>query len=191
VSLVQALTRPGFDITRHSLSLLSNGALGWIQIANLAITGLSVILSAVGMRRALDTGRGKTWGPLLIGVFGLGLFCAAFFIADPALGFPPGTPADDITVSWHGMMHFVTSGIGFLSFIVACFVFARRFFSLQQRGWAVYSMITGILFLASFVGIASGSGQSWTILGFWVGMVLVWAWLLIVSARLIGELASN
>jgi|GEM_PF-1944360 len=51
--LAQAFTRPGFDITRHDLSLLSNGDLGWIQVANLIITGLLVIASAVGMRQAL------------------------------------------------------------------------------------------------------------------------------------------
>ena len=31
VGLVQALTREGFDLTRHDLSLLANGRLGWIQ----------------------------------------------------------------------------------------------------------------------------------------------------------------
>ena len=30
VGLIQALTRPGFDLMRHDLSLLANGDLGWI-----------------------------------------------------------------------------------------------------------------------------------------------------------------
>lgn len=30
VGIIQALTRPGFDILRHDLSLLANGSLGWI-----------------------------------------------------------------------------------------------------------------------------------------------------------------
>ena len=34
VGLGQILTREGFDMRRHPLSLLSNGELGWIQIAN-------------------------------------------------------------------------------------------------------------------------------------------------------------
>jgi hypothetical protein len=68
-------------------------------------------------------------------------------------------------------------------------VFARRFAILQQRGWAAYSPITGIIFCAAFFGIASGSGQSWTILGFWIGMVVAWAWLSLLSARLRAELA--
>src|SRR3989441_5108147 len=91
VGLAQAFTRPGFDLTRHPLSLLSNGDLGWIQITNFLLSGLLVVAGAVGMRQALASGRGRTWGPLLVGVYGLGLIGAAFFVADPAQGFPPGT----------------------------------------------------------------------------------------------------
>jgi hypothetical protein len=32
VALAQALTRDGFDLSRHAWSLLVNGELGWIQI---------------------------------------------------------------------------------------------------------------------------------------------------------------
>jgi Protein of unknown function (DUF998) len=39
VGLLQAFTRDGFDLRRHPLSLLSNGDLGWIQIANFIVTG--------------------------------------------------------------------------------------------------------------------------------------------------------
>jgi uncharacterized protein DUF998 len=40
VGLTQAFTRPVFDLTRHALSLLENGNLGWIQIGNFLLTGL-------------------------------------------------------------------------------------------------------------------------------------------------------
>src|SRR5256885_6989319 len=84
VGLIQALTRPGFDILRHDLSLLANGNLGWIQITNLVMSGLLVIAFALGMRRVLRGSQGETWGPLLVGVYGLGLIGAGFFTADPA-----------------------------------------------------------------------------------------------------------
>ena len=58
VGAIQLFIRPGFDIRRHALSLLSNGDLGWIQIANFAITGALLLASAVGMRRALHGTRG-------------------------------------------------------------------------------------------------------------------------------------
>ncbi|MPZ00176.1 MAG: DUF998 domain-containing protein [Actinophytocola sp.] len=34
VATAQAVTRAGFDPARHAVSLLANGDLGWIQIAN-------------------------------------------------------------------------------------------------------------------------------------------------------------
>lgn len=192
LGVIQMFIRPGFDPTRHDLSLMSNGALGWIQITNFVVTGLLVIAGAIGMRRVLRGSRGGTWGPLLIGVYGLGLIGAGIFTADPALGFPPGTPANAQTISWHGFMHFVTGGIGFLALIAACFIFARRFSVLKQRGWAIYSLITGVLFFAAFFGIATGSQkggatQVFVTLAFTVAVVIAWAWISIMAARLLKE----
>ena len=187
VGLVQAFTRAGFDITRHALSLLSNGEQGWIQVTNFLLSGLLVIAGAIGMRQALN-GRGKTSGPLFVGVYGLSLIGAGIFKPDPAMGFPIGTPEDATTMSNHGLLHFMIGGAGFLALIVACFVFARRFKSLNQRGWAMYSILTGVIFLASFIGIASGSGNGWILLGFWIGVVLAWTWISLMTAQLMNGL---
>jgi hypothetical membrane protein len=184
VGLVEALNRPGFDVRRHDLSLLANGDLGWIHVTLLIVSGLLVIAGAIGMRRTMDSGRARTWGPLLVGVYGLGLIGAGFFTADPALGFPPGTPADAHAVSWHGLMHLVTAAIGFLSLIAGCLVFARRFVSAGERAWASFSVATGVVFLLAFAGIAAGSGSGSAILGFWIGVVLAWSWITAVSVRL-------
>lgn len=184
VGLTEAFTRPGFDIRRHDLSLLANGDLGWIHVADLVVTGLLVVAGAAGMRASLTAGRGRTWGPLLVALFGAGLIAAGFFTADPALGFPPGTPADAHSVSWHGLMHLVSAAIGFLGLIAACMVFARRFAAGGERAWAAYSAVTGVVFLLSFVGIAVGSGSGWAILGFWIGVVLAFAWVSAMCLRL-------
>jgi hypothetical protein len=48
----------GVDLSRHPLSLLSLGDLGWIQIANFVVTGVLYVACAVGMRRALGPGPG-------------------------------------------------------------------------------------------------------------------------------------
>ncbi|HLZ59912.1 MAG TPA: DUF998 domain-containing protein [Ktedonosporobacter sp.] len=192
VGATEMFTRPGFDPTRHDLSLMSNGDLGWIHISMFILTGLLTIAGAVGMRRALAGGRGGTWGPLLLGLYGLGLIGAGFFVADPALGFPPGTPADAHTVSWHGLMHFVSGAIGFIGLIAACFVLARRFAAQKLRGWAVYSVATGVIFFAAFVGIAVGSSAAgaiakFVILAFTAAVVIGWAWVSAISWKLLGE----
>jgi hypothetical protein len=187
VGLIQAFTRPGFNILRHDLSLLANGDLGWIQITNLVLTGLLVGAFAVGMRQALSAGPGRTWGPILLGIYGLGLIGAGFFTADPAFGFPLGTPANAQTISWHGLLHIITAAIGFLALIAACFVLARRFSSNRQRGWAAYSLATGVIFFAAFVGVATGSGQSWSVIGFWIGVVWAWTWIWALAMKLLRE----
>jgi Protein of unknown function (DUF998) len=38
------------------MSLLSNGALGWIQIANFVVSGLALLAFAVGLRRGCTPG---------------------------------------------------------------------------------------------------------------------------------------
>src|SRR5690349_5651754 len=118
VVLVQAWLRPGFDLAHDDVSLLSNGSLGWIQVANFLLTGAMVIACAVGASRALGGGRAGTWGPRLLAAFGLGMMVAGIFVADPMNGFPPGTAAGRPTViSVHGMLHLAAAGIGFLCLV--------------------------------------------------------------------------
>jgi hypothetical protein len=189
---VQALTREGFDIRRHAASLLSNGDLGWIQIANFVVTGLLTIAGAAGIRRALRSQRGGTWGPRLIGIYGAGLVAAGIFVADPAFGFPVGTPEGPPTaMSWHSAAHFASAGVAFLALIAACFVFARRFAALGQRWWTVYSVMTGVVFFATFAGIASGQQNSGLNVAFAVAVVLGWAWLSAVAALLKRDTRAN
>ena len=190
-AVIEMLTRSGFDLRRHDLSLLSNGPLGWIQIANFVFAGLLAIAAAAGMRRVLRSGRGRTWGPLLIAVYGLGYIGAGVFVADPMNGFPPGTPEGlPGGASWHSWMHLISGSLGFLALIAACFVFARRFSGLGRRGWMAYSVATGLVVLAAVVGISSGSQSAATIVGFFVAATLGWAWLSLLSVRLIGEARS-
>src|SRR3954451_13607391 len=126
VSLAQALTRDGFRLDRHAWSLLENGRPGWIQITNFVLTGLMTVAAAAGLRRALPAGRTRTWAPPLIGVYGASLVGAGIFRADPARGFPVGTP-EVTAVSWHGTLHFTLGGIGFLCLIAACLVLGAHF----------------------------------------------------------------
>ena len=179
VALAQALTREGFDLTRHAWSLLSDGDLGWIQITNLVVVGLMTVAAAVGLRRA---GVG-TWTPRLIGAYGVSLVAAGIFRADPALGFPAGTPQDAKTISWHGMLHFLAGGIGFACVIAACLVMGRAFASEGRRGWAAYSRIAGLVLLVGFAGTATGVQGAWTTLPFAAAVVLTWSWVAALSVR--------
>ncbi|SRR6266568_830727 len=191
VGALEMLTRPGFDPLRHDLSLLSNGDFGWIHTSLLIVSGLLVVASSVGMRSALAS----AWAPRLIALYGLGLIGAGMFAADPAYGFPIGTPADEHAVSWHGLLHLVCGAVGFVGFIAACFVVARWFSARKQRGWAAFSRLTGVLFAAAFVGIASGSQQGGVIsavviVAFTAAVVLGWAWLSFAQLQFRKEVAA-
>src|SRR5688572_31481332 len=82
LGLIQMAIRPGFDITRHSLSVLVNGDLGWIQTLNFLITGILLVAGTVVVMRTTQTGRGSRWGPRMLGLYGLGLIGARIFSAD-------------------------------------------------------------------------------------------------------------
>jgi hypothetical protein len=182
VALLQALTRQGFDPSRHPLSLLSLGELGWIQIANFVLAGLLSVAFAVGLRRVLQPGRGGTWGPLLIGANGVGLIMGGVFLADAGAGFPPGAPVGaPEQLSWHGILHDAGHLLAFLSLLAACFVFARRFAGLGQRGWATYCVATGVALL----GLLAWPDQDTVLVQLAVAIVLGWAWLSVVAARLL------
>jgi hypothetical membrane protein len=184
VALAQALTREGFDITRHAVSLLSLGALGWIQVANFVITGLLVLACAAGLRSVMRGGRGRTWGPVLVGVYGAALVASGLFPADAGFGFPPGTPAGPpATMTTAGTLHFMVGGAGFMALIAACMVLARRYFADGAAGMGAFSGVTGVVFLVSFMGIASGPPRPATVLGLWLGLTLTWVWLAVVAWR--------
>lgn len=180
--LVQFAVRDGFDITHHPLSLLALGDAGWIQVFNFVASGLLTIAFALGVRRAIYPGHTATWGPILLAVYGLGLVVAGIFTADPALGFPPGTPdriPDTFTV--HGTIHAFAPPIAFTALIVACLVFARRFRSERATAWVGYSMATAIIALVLVVQVPPDGAS----LRLAAGAVIGWVWVTALATRLL------
>ena len=183
--LIQALLRPGFSLAHHDASLLSTGAGGWIQITTFILVGAMVVAAGAGVGRALGSGAAAAWAGRLLAGFGLGMIGAGIFVADPMNGFPPGTPAGrPLHLSLHGTLHIIVAAVAFLCLIAACFVLARQFASLGQRRWALFSRVTGVLFLAGFAGVASGSSSPIVVLGFWLALLVVWIWLAAVAVHL-------
>jgi hypothetical protein len=178
VSLAQASTRDGFELSRHAWSVLANGDLGWLQVTNLILTGLMVTAAAMGLARAL--GRGSGLAPRLLAGYGLSMVAAGVFRADPVPGFPVGTPAD-VPISWHGTAHLASAAIGFGCLVAACFVLARRFTADGPQWLVRFSRITGVLFPIGFGSMAATGGATVTILGFTAVILLAWAWLSTVS----------
>lgn len=171
VSLIEVVTRDGFDPRRHAWSQLAHGDLGWIHSANLIVSGLLVVAASTGWRRLLP-GRAGT----LLAVYGLSMVVAGVFRADPGNGFPPGTP-ETVPLSTPGLVHFAAGGVGFPCLVAACFLVARRLLP-------VFSRVTGTVFGAGFLALLAGGGQAWSLLAFTAAVVLASAWIAVVSSAL-------
>jgi hypothetical protein len=147
--LIQDYTVPGFDPRLVEISLLSLGDWGWVQIVNFVLAGVLNLLFAAGLWRRLHPGRAGTWGPLLIGAYGLGLMVVGVFRDDPANGFPPGVPAAT-GLSWHAAIHTLGALFLFAMLAAALGVFVRFFLARKERGWACYCLASAVLFLLCF-----------------------------------------
>jgi hypothetical protein len=180
IFVIQIFVRPQFHFTRSEPSLLSIGSPGWIQIANFVIGGLLVIAGATGMRVALRSRKGRFWGPLLLGVFGLGEVGVGVFVVDPV--------RSPTSITFHGTMHLICGGVGFVALMAACFVFVRTFASLKQKLWAVFCGVTGLLFLAAFVSAAQ-QNQGATRIQFFLNLIFVleWVWVSLISKQLMAK----
>jgi hypothetical protein len=97
---------------------------------------------------------------LLIGVWAVGLLGAGAFPTDPMSGYPPGSPAQLPRYTWHGALHDLFSLPGFAALAAACFVFGSLFVARSERGRAVYSFFTGLVFSVVFFLASAGFGQA-------------------------------
>jgi hypothetical protein len=165
VALVAGARRLDYLPLHQPVSMLSLGTAGWVQIANFIVTGLLMIACAAGLRRAIRSGPGATWGPLLIGIYGFGLLAAGVFTADPSYGYPPGAalgPASSPTLE--GRLHDLAGFVVFGPLTVASFVLARRFAWSRRRAWTVISLFAGLampaFIAAAFHAWASGGAMN-------------------------------
>jgi hypothetical protein len=148
VFLVEGATRAGYDPVRLPVSLLSLGEGGWMQIVNFLVNGALLLALAIGVRDALrERAAPSTWGPLLLAGVAAGTLGAGIFSTDPGGGYPPGVSYEP---SLHGTLHDLVSLVIFLGLPAAVLVFARWFARRDERGWAVYSALTGLVFVAGF-----------------------------------------
>lgn len=198
VFLVEGATRPGYSAWRHFVSQLSLSDQGWEQVANFLVCGLLCLGFAVGLRRALGGGKGAVAGPVALAIFSTALIVAGIFSTDPALGYPAGTPAPTGSPALHGTLHGMVHGFAglvcFVSLTFACFVLARRFAGNEQwRGWAAYSVLTGLAILLFF--IASNAASVLDMRGIWpdaptgllqrIAIIAGWTWIALLAARLL------
>ncbi|HET9908768.1 MAG TPA: DUF998 domain-containing protein [Anaerolineales bacterium] len=148
--ILQGLSRSNYDSRQHAISSLSVGEFGWMQISTFIITGLLILAFSIELRRSLQ--KSSFWGPLLIGLLGVGLVGSGIFVTDPLNGYPPGTPLIPTDRTTQGILHDLFGIPVFLGLPIACLVFARWFARHGAPHWASYSRLSGIgMFVVFFV----------------------------------------
>ena len=162
--LIEGITRPGYNAWQQAISALSLGPGGWVQQANFIIFGLILLFAAFGWRRVLKPGVAATWFPILEATTGLAMIVDGFFSQDPAPGYPQGAILTAPTL--HGEIHLIFAFISITALAFSCFALARRFaVEPRWRGWATFSVITGLLTIilitifgaeSSHVGMTAG-----------------------------------
>jgi hypothetical protein len=193
ILLIEGATRPGYSAWHDSVSSLSLSTQGWVQIGNFLLCGLLVLGFALGLRRVLQEDKGAVLGPSLLGVLGLALIGAGIFPVDPNLGYPPGAAS-----SWPGMqtlhshLNSLAGAVAYLSLTATSLVMARRFaHDPAWRGWAVYSIVTGILVvgfivISTLVALLVERADSPVGLLQRIALLAGFSWIALVALRLLG-----
>jgi hypothetical membrane protein len=197
VFLLEGATRPGYSAWRMYVSQLATGPGGWMQDVNFFVCGLLVLAFAIGLRLAIAGTRGSIGGPILLGLFAIGLLVAGAFATDPALGYPVGAAEVHTT---HGMIHGFAGIAVFTLLPAACFGMAWHFSGEEGSSrWAIYSVVVGVLI---FVFFAPGSAlvdrwpnapigviQRVEIIGGWTWIAAV-AWHVIQQGQRVSQLTA-
>jgi hypothetical protein len=144
-AIAQMLTRAGFDITRHPISLLATGSLGYLQVTTFVLAGLGGLALAAGIKHTLTEGLGRRALPIAVGVFGAGLVVAGLFTMDPEHGFPVGTPDGPVaSMSWHSVVHSAAAVVAFTALAIAAIVLTVRH---ARRRAVLPAVLNGIVAL--------------------------------------------
>lgn len=179
ISYAQAFTRDGFDIVRHPASLLSQGNLGWLEVLAFVLAGTMYVASAVGLKQIL-TGIGRTWAPVMLGIFGVGMIMGGIFRADPALGFPPGTALGiPKTISLSSQIHGIAPILAFVALTTCFFILAKRFFKQGKPIIAWTSIIVGIgaIVLSNIPAMtADMEAGIFNFIPLWIGATIAFLW---------------
>lgn len=115
------------------------------------LTGLLVVLFAIGLWRALPAQRMARVGVVALAVSGVGQFLDGVFRLDCR---KIDRRCDDRLASWHGLAHGIETVITFVSLFVAMFALWLAFRRLPSwADLAVPSLVAGIVTFVSLAGL--------------------------------------
>lgn len=183
---IEGTYRPGYDAWQQSISALSLGSRGSVQVLNFIIFGTIVLSTVTAWHKILAGGRGAMTFPILIALTGASLIICGFVPQDPAPGYDPQGLALT-TPTLRGLIHLLFAGIGALSSVMGLLVMARRFAGEPSwYGWNVYSALMAVTMAACVTVYAILSTRSTGYAGTFerLGVIVISIWSLTFLARL-------
>jgi hypothetical membrane protein len=188
-----ALT-PGYSAINNAVSDLEFGAYGWIQRANFLLLGLLLIVFALAFLQAIRPVLPPGWRQLSAAL----LMCTSVGFLIASLFLPAARGESQRTV--HAILHTVAFTLCFTSLGVACLLISVPF--LNTHGWGGlgwYSLITGVVTLIPPLGNLfslfasapqtpiSNPGAEFSGGGLInrVGIVIAFAWIVVLAVRLL------
>ena len=147
VFTIDGFLTPGYSTMRDVVSFLELGPTGWIQRLNFILTGLLLILFALGFFLWMRPRSASGWlsvTAVLIALSGMGLIMAGPFLPDA-----PGTAQSSL----HGILHTIAFTVVFLPLGLACLSVSGKF--IRTAGWRIhgwYSLLVGLFAIIAALG---------------------------------------
>jgi hypothetical protein len=148
VFLTLGFTRANYSSLKHPVSSLALDHLGWIESLSFILSGILVFIFSFGLDRTLREVKGGRWTASFLSAVGIGLIGAGIFKTDPIYGYPMDEPLLLEQTTLTGKLHELLSVFVFIGLPVAAFRFTLQFAEMGERGWANYSLFSGIAVLA-------------------------------------------
>jgi Protein of unknown function (DUF998) len=183
ILFIEGMRRPGYDPVYHTGSELELGERGWLQRASFLLMGTGVFGFATGVYETLH----NVLAPVLLVVFGVGLFVAGLFVPDAVRGYPPGDPSKpgDAPTRGHQAHHLVGGPVAFLALFGACVTLAVRL----DGAWRLYTALTAAAGLALTVAtaVAYQRDAAYTGLVQRALIIVYWAWIILLGIDLAAD----
>ncbi|MFW9833596.1 MAG: DUF998 domain-containing protein [Candidatus Thorarchaeota archaeon] len=131
---------PGYNHFTDMMSILGGveGIRGFLFNIGVIVTGLMVMIFAVGLHSTLNDGQGSRVGPGMLFIGGIGLASGGIFHCDEGC-------ANFLAMTPIGVMHLVSAAIG--GMFTALSLFVLYFRMKQDSYWKVYGWFTLVMAL--------------------------------------------
>ena len=184
--LIEGALRPGYHPLHDTISELSLGPRGWIQISNFLIFGVLFLIFTRGVKQSLNGSGAARVGTAVLTVIGFGVLGCGLFRAEP---WPPSS------MSATGLLHLVCAMVLIFALLpIATGVLARAFATdAYWRSLTSATVMTSCVTLVLLVGglaLMSPPGQSRRIGDEYAGLIqridvaVFLAWQIAVAIRL-------